>query len=139
MYLLFKLLHIFFMMAWFAGLFYLPRLFVNLAQVADGGAEYQRLCDMARRLFRFMTPLGIGALIFGIATATAAGWWSQTWLHGKAFLALLLLIYHGLCYRLLLDFLHGYNRRSAKWYRFFNELPVLVLAAALFLVVYKPF
>lgn len=127
------------MMAWFAGLFYLPRLFVNLAQVDAGSGEYARLCDMARRLFRFMTPLGVGALLFGVATATAAGWWSQGWLHAKLLLALLLAVYHVFCYRLLRDFVQQRNRRSAKWYRFFNELPVFVLAMALYLVVYKPF
>lgn len=139
MYLLFKLLHLFFMMAWFAGLFYLPRLFVNLAQVHTGSSEYRRLCDMAWRLFRFMTPLGVAALLFGIATATAAAWWSQGWVHGKGLSALLLVVYHGFCFHLLQDFTQKRNRRSTRWYRVFNELPVFVLLLALYLVIYKPF
>lgn len=139
MYALFKLLHIFLMMAWFAGLFYLPRLFVNLAEVPPHDAAYPRLLMMAERLFRFMTPLGVGALLCGLSLATVVGWWSQGWVHVKVGLAVLLVGYHVWCYRLLLAFRLQSNRRTAKWFRVFNELPVLILALALYFVIYKPF
>ena len=76
MYPWFKLLHLFFIISWFAGLFYLPRIYVNLAQVEDTeSAEYRRLLEMSRRLMRFMTPLGIGAALFGILIPFATSWW----------------------------------------------------------------
>ncbi|MGF6148581.1 Predicted membrane protein [Kingella potus] len=140
MYLWFKLLHLFFIISWFAGLFYLPRVFVNLAQVADTeGAEYRRLLEMARRLFRFMTPLGMFALLFGFLIPFAAGWWGQGWVYGKLALGLGLAGYHLLCFFLLRDFAAGRNRRSHRWYRVFNEIPVLAMAAALYFAVFKPF
>ena len=80
MYPWFKLLHLFFIISWFAGLFYLPRIYVNLAQVEDtGSAEYRRLLEMSQRLMRFMTPLGIGAALFGILIPFATGWWVYGW------------------------------------------------------------
>ena len=139
MYLWFKLLHVFFMISWFAGLFYLPRIYVNLATAQAGGAEYRRLLDMARRLLRFMTPLGGLALLFGLLTPFTAGWWGQGWVYGKLALGLALAAYHVYCFFLLRDFAAERNRRSHKWYRVFNEIPVLAMAAALYLVVFKPF
>lgn len=139
LYLLFKLLHVFFMIAWFAGLFYLPRIYVNLAAVSPGSTEYRHLLGMAHRLFRFMTPLGIAAVVFGLAIPFTVDWWGQGWVHTKVTLAVILLGYHFYCYRLLLDFQDNRNRYSHRWYRVFNEVPVAVMAAALYLVVYKPF
>lgn len=140
MYLWFKLLHVFFIIAWFAGLFYLPRIYVNLAQVEPGNrGEYQRLLSMAERLFKFMTPLGIGAIIFGFAIPFVTGWWGQGWVHTKVTLGVILLGYHFYCYRLLLDFRDARNRYSHKWYRVFNEIPVIIMIIALYLVVFKPF
>ncbi|EGY51897.1 CopD family protein [Neisseria shayeganii] len=139
MYLLLKLLHIFFIIAWFAGLFYLPRIYVNLAAVGTGSTEYRHLLGMAERLFKFMTPLGIGAVITGFAIPFVAGWWGQGWVHTKLTLAVVLLGYHFYCYRLLLDFQDNRNRYSHRWYRVFNEIPVFIMAFALYLVVYKPF
>lgn len=140
MYPWFKLLHLFFIISWFAGLFYLPRIYVNLAQVEDtGSAEYRRLLEMSQRLMRFMTPLGIGAALFGILIPFATGWWVYGWVHLKLTLGLLLLAYHAYCARLLHDFTARCNRRSHKWYRVFNEIPVLMMIAALYLVIFKPF
>lgn len=140
MYLWFKLLHIFFIISWFAGLFYLPRIYVNLAQVEPGNrSEYLRLLGMAERLFKFMTPLGIAAVLTGFAIPFVTGWWGMGWVHTKVTLGVVLLGYHFYCYRLLLDFADNRNRYSHKWFRVFNEIPVAVMAAALYLVVFKPF
>ena len=84
MYLLFKLLHIFFIISWFAGLFYLPRIYVNLAMVPTGSTEYRQLLGMAQRLFKFMTPLGIGAVLFGLLIPFFTGWWGQGWVQNHA-------------------------------------------------------
>ena len=79
MYLWFKLLHVFFVISWFAGLFYLPRIFVNLAQVeaAEQPVEYDRLSAMARRLYKFMSPLGFGTLVCGMVIPFVTGWWGR--------------------------------------------------------------
>ncbi|EGV36717.1 CopD family protein [Neisseria weaveri] len=140
MYLWFKFLHLFFIISWFAGLFYLPRIYVNLAQIDTGNRiEYQRLLGMAQRLFKFMTPLGIGAVAFGFVIPFVTGWWGQGWVHTKVTIGVILLGYHFYCYRLLVDFQEGRNRYSHKWYRVFNEIPVVLMIAALYLVVFKPF
>ncbi|MBP9219252.1 MAG: CopD family protein [Sterolibacterium sp.] len=134
-----KALHIFFVISWFAGLFYLPRLFVNLAMVpADSSAERVRLLLMAGKLYRFMTPLGILAVLLGLWLWLGFGF-SGGWLHAKTTLVLLLVGYHLYCGRLLRAFASGNNVRSHVWFRFFNELPVLVLLAVILLVVLKPF
>jgi len=136
-----KSLHIVFVASWFAGLFYLPRIFVNLAQVpADSTAEHDRLLGMAGRLLRFTTLLMPLALLFG-------GWLflgygigrGDGWMHAKLFVVLLVLGYHHACWSLLRKFRAGRNARSARWYRFFNEVPVLLLLAAVILAVVKPF
>ncbi|QEY25292.1 CopD family protein [Neisseria zalophi] len=140
MYLWFKLLHIFFIISWFAGLFYLPRIYVNLAQVEAGNrSEYQRLLGMSERLFKFMTPLGIAAVLTGFTIPFINGWWGMGWVHTKVTLGVILLAYHFYCYRILLDFKEDRNRYSHKWFRVFNEIPVLIMIAALYLVVFKPF
>ena len=128
MYLWFKLLHVFFVISWFAGLFYLPRIYVNLAQLEPGSVEYVRLTDMSRRLYRFMSPLGWGTLIFGAAIGFVNNWWGNGWLAVKL-----------LCGLLLRRFQNGSNVYSHRWYRVFNELPVLMMVAALYMVVFKPF
>lgn len=133
----FKFLHLFFVISWFAGLFYLPRIFVNLAQTEVGSGEYVRLSEMARRLYRFMRPLGFGTVIFGTAAAVAADWTALGWVHLKLAAGLGLLVYQWICARLLLGFERLENRFSHKWYRVFNEVPVLVMAAALYAVVFK--
>ncbi|MBY4897368.1 CopD family protein [Cupriavidus sp. AU9028] len=139
--LLVKSLHIIFVTSWFAGLFYLPRIFVNLAMERDTAAT-QRLLGMARRLFRFMTILAVPALAFGLWLYMGYGIGrgpGQGWMHAKLALVVLLLGYHHGCGVLLRKFEAGANKRSDRFYRWFNELPVLVLFAIVVLVVMKPF
>ncbi|WP_281659680.1 CopD family protein [Microvirgula aerodenitrificans] len=136
-YLYVKAFHLFFVVSWFAGLFYLPRLFVNLA-MAEDGRERDRLLLMSGKLYRFMTPLGVLALAFGLWLWLGFGF-SGGWLHAKLTLVAGLVAYHGYCRKLLADFVAGRNARSHKWYRLFNEVPVLVLLACILLVVVKPF
>ena len=141
-YLLAKAFHIIFIASWFAGLFYLPRIFVNLAMVPPGSvAERQRLLLMARKLYRFMTPLGVIALAlglwlwlgYGIGLGPGSGW-----MHAKLLIVLLLMAYHWYCGRLLKRFAHGEELRGHVWFRWFNEAPVLMMLAAVILVVVKP-
>lgn len=141
MYLWLKLAHVFFMISWFAGLFYLPRIFVNLAQVnpQTEAAEYARLLGMAQRLYKFMSPLGVLAVVCGLAIPFATDWWGMGWVHGKAALGGLLIGYQHICRAHLRRFEQYACRHSHKFYRFFNEVPVLIMLAALYLVVFKPF
>lgn len=136
-YLWLKALHIIFVVTWFAGLFYLPRLFVNHAMV-DDKAITERLALMERKLLHFMTPLGVLALGFGLWLWLGYGV-GGGWLHAKLLLTALLVAYHGYCWKLLRDFSRERNRRSHVWFRWFNELPTLVLFGAVLLVVLKPF
>lgn len=132
-----KSLHIIFVTSWFAGLFYLPRLFVNHAMI-DDPATAGRLLMMEQKLYRFMGPLALLALAFGLWLWLGYGI-SGGWLHAKLALVVLLIGYHHYCGRLLKDFAQGRNRHSHVWYRWFNEVPVLVLLAVVILVVVKPF
>jgi protoporphyrinogen IX oxidase len=132
-----KAFHIIFVISWFAGLFYLPRIFVNLA-MAKYEAESERLLLMAGKLYRFMTPLGVLALAFGIWLWLGYGI-QGGWLHAKLLLVLFLVVYHLYCGKLLKEFRQGSNTRSHVWYRWFNEIPVLVMTAIVILVVVKPF
>ncbi|WP_374243411.1 CopD family protein [Zoogloea sp.] len=132
-----KALHIIFVTSWFAGLFYLPRLFVNHAMATDK-ATLDRLALMENKLYRFMTPLGILAVALGMWLWFGFGF-TGGWLHVKTTLVTFLIVYHLYCGRLMRAFAEGRNTRSHVWYRFFNEVPVLVLFACVFLVVLKPF
>jgi putative membrane protein len=131
-----KSLHIVFIVSWFSGLFYLPRIYVNLAMETNDVAR-ERLLLMARKLFRFMTMLAIPAVATGI-WLLAYGF-GGGWLHAKLFLVLLVLGYHHACWSLLKKFERGANRRSHVWFRWFNEVPVILLLAIVILVVVKPF
>ena len=134
-----KSLHLWMVVSWFAGLFYLPRIFVNLAMVEPGSvAERDRLLLMAGKLYRFMAPIGILAIGLGLWLWLGFGF-SGGWLHAKTTLVLLLIAYHLFCGRVLRDFQAGRNTHSHIWFRWFNEMPVLVLLAVIFLVVLKPF
>lgn len=134
-----KSLHIVFVVSWFAGLFYLPRIFVNLAMENDAAA-HARLLLMARKLYRFMTMLAVPAVVFGLWLWLGYGIGKGNgWLHAKLALVLVLLGYHHACGSLLKKFETGCNRHSHTWYRWFNELPVVVLFAIVILVVVKPF
>ena len=138
-----KALHIIFVASWFAGLFYLPRIYVNLANVpADSHAERERLLLMAHKLYKFMTLLMIPALTFGIALWLYYGIGSGAgngWLHAKLLVVGLTVAFHFSCRGMLRNFEQMSNRRSHKWFRVFNEMSVLLFAAAVILVVVKPF
>lgn len=134
-----KTIHILMVTSWFAGLFYLPRIYVNLAQTQDPGS-YSTLLGMAARLYRFMAPLAI------LTLATGLGLWlyygigrGQLWMHAKLLLVLALFAYHGVCGRYLRHFTQNTNTRTHLFFRWFNEFPVLVLLLVLILVVVKPF
>ena len=134
-----KAFHIFLVVSWFAGLFYLPRIFVNLAMVpAASGAERERLLLMARKLYKFVTPIGLLAVAFGLWLWFGFDF-AGGWLHVKTALVAVLLGYHFFCGRVLKDFAAGRNARSHVWYRFFNEMPVFLLLAIVPLAVVKPF
>ncbi len=133
----FKALHIIFVTSWFAGLFYLPRLLVNHAMVTDS-ASSDRLKMMEAKLYRFMWPLALLALGFGFCLWLGYGI-SGGWMHAKLMLVLALLGYHLYCGKLINDFKQDKNSRSHVWYRWFNEVPVILLAGIVILVVVKPF
>jgi len=136
-----KAFHITFMVAWFAGLFYLPRLFVNHAMAEEEDVK-ARLMLMERKLYRFITPWMLLTLVFGFWLLFDYAWaaYSQMlWLHVKLALVAALVVYHFYCGKLVRDFANDKNRHSHVWYRWFNELPVLVLFAAVILAVVKPF
>ena len=141
-YLWVKALHIVFVASWFAGLFYLPRLFVNLAMVPnDSHAERERLLLMARKLYRFSTLLMVPAVVLGLVLWLYFGVGKgpgQIWLHLKLTVVVLVIGYHHVCKRLLRDFEGLANRRSHRWYRMFNEVAVILFAVAVILVVTKP-
>jgi protoporphyrinogen IX oxidase len=138
-YLWIKALHIVFVAAWFAGLFYLPRIFVNLVQVAhDSHAERERLLMMSRRLYRFASLLMVVALGLGLWLWLGYGV-DGRWLHVKLALVLGVIGYHHACRSLLRRFERFDNRRSERWLRLFNETSVLLFAAIVILVVVKPF
>ena len=136
-----KSLHLVFVISWFAGLFYLPRILVNLAEETDATA-IERLILMARRLYRFMSLLAVPAVAFGLWLWLGYGIGQgpgNAWLHAKLLLVLLLIGYHHACGSLLKKFEHGRNTRSGKWLRWFNEVPVILLLAIVVLVIVKPF
>ena len=134
-----KTLHIWMVISWFAGLFYLPRIFVNLAMVPpESVAERDRLLLMAGKLYKFMTPLGILAVALGLWLWLGYGF-SGGWLHAKTTLVAVLVVYHWHCGRVLKQFQSANNKKTHIWYRFYNELPVIILLVVLFLVVLKPF
>jgi putative membrane protein len=132
-----KAFHILFVTSWFAGLFYLPRIFVNLAMETETVAV-ARLLLMARKLYRFTSLLAVPALAFGLWLWLGYGF-KGGWLHAKLFLVLLVIGYHHACGSLLKKFENARNTRSHAWYRWFNEVPVLLLLAIVILVVVKPF
>lgn len=138
-----KSFHIVFVASWFAGLFYLPRIFVNLAMVPiESVAERERLLLMARKLMRFTHILMVPALALGLWlwVGYGIGWGSGNgWMHAKLAVVLLILGYHHACAVMLKKFVAGQNRHGHVWYRWFNEAPVLMLVVVVCLVVIKPF
>ncbi|PLC53792.1 hypothetical protein CR155_10090 [Pollutimonas nitritireducens] len=134
-----KTLHILFVTSWFAGLFYLPRIFVNLAQTHDD-ATLACLLGMARRLYRFMAPLAVLSILLGLWLFLGYGIGSgQGWMHAKLAAVTLLGVYHLACGQMLKKFEVGANTYSHRFYRWFNEIPVILLLIVIALVVAKPF
>lgn len=135
-----KALHIVFVTSWFSALFYLPRIFVNLAQVeSTHSAEYQRLLGMATRLMRFGSILMFAALGLGAWLWLGYGLGSgQPWFYAKLVVVVITLGYGLVCRALLRTFIHQSNTRSHIWFRWFNEVPVVLLLMAVVLVVVKP-
>lgn len=136
-----KAFHIIFMVAWFAGLFYLPRLFVNHA-MAEEQAVKDRLALMERKLYRFITPwmaLTIGFGLWLMVDYAWAAYQHMWWLQLKLALVVALVAYHLYCGRIIRDFANERCQRSHTWFRWFNELPVLVLFVVVILAVVKPF
>jgi protoporphyrinogen IX oxidase len=134
-----KAFHVVFVVMWFAGLFYLPRLFVYHC-VATDAPSIERFKIMERRLFAIMTIGALLAATFGVSMLIAApGLLSFGWMHAKLTLVLALIGYHVWCYRLMLSFRTDSNRHSQRWYRWFNEAPSLLLIAIVLLAVVKPF
>ena len=136
-----KAFHVIFMVAWFAGLFYLPRLFVNHAETTSKEVR-EHLKGMEKRLLYFISPFALLTVGLGIALITQYGsaWFVVShWLHLKITLVVGLLAYHGYCFVLVKRFREDKNTRSGKFYRIFNEAPVLIMFAVIILVYIKPF
>jgi putative membrane protein len=133
-----KAFHVVFVVTWFAGLFYLPRLFVYHV-AANDAVSLERFVVMERRLFGIMTLGGTLAALFGISMILSApGYLAFGWLHVKLTLVALLIGYHIWCYQLMVALRTGQNRRSGRWFRVFNEVPALLLIAIVVLAVVKP-
>jgi len=135
-----KAFHVIFMVAWFAGIFYLPRLFVNHAET-DSVEVTQQLKGMEKRLLYFVTPFALFTLVLGLAMIHAYGsdWFiAAKWLHIKLSLVMVLYVYHGYCFKLVKTFALDQNTRSGRFYRIFNEIPVIILFAIIILAYVKP-
>jgi len=133
-----KAFHVIFVVAWFAGLFYLPRLFVYHVAATDT-VSLERFTVMERRLFGIMTLAAVLATVFGLSMVLAApGYLAFGWLRVKLALVALLFGYHILCYRLMRALHAGRSSHSQRWYRLFNEVPALLLIAIVVLAVVKP-
>jgi putative membrane protein len=133
-----KAFHVIAVITWFAGLFYLPRLYVYHADANDS-VSIERFVLMERRLFAIMTIGAVAGVGFGAAMlAEAPVYLTMGWLRIKLLLVLLLIAYHGFCYKLMRDFAQNRNAHSARWYRGFNEVPSLMLIAIVLLAVVKP-
>lgn len=135
-----KAFHIIFVITWFAGLFYLPRLFVHHAMTEEQACK-ERFNIMQRKLYRFTTPSMALAIVFGslLLVANWSAYASSGWIYAKLLLIILLIIYHLWCGKLVKAFANDANTNSHVWYRWFNEAPVLALFAIVILAVVKPF
>lgn len=136
-----KALHLVFMVAWFAGIFYLPRLFVNHAMAEEDSVK-QRLALMETKLYRFITPWMVLTLVFGGWLLVDYAWQAYAhmhWLKIKLLLIGILVVYHFYCGKIIRDLANNTSQRSHIWFRWFNELPVLILFSVVILAVVKPF
>ncbi|SON58184.1 putative membrane protein [Hartmannibacter diazotrophicus] len=135
-----KALHIISVIAWMAGTFYLPRLFVYHADAVAGSDKSETFKVMERRLLKaIMTPAMISTWVFGLWTAYEGGFFLSGWLHAKLLLVVILSGFHGLCAKWVKDFAKDQNRHTARFYRMINEVPTLLLVGIVLLVVLKPF
>lgn len=137
-YLWYKVLHIVFFASWFAGLFYLPRIYVNMARLQHGSEGYTLLLGMAKRLLRFMTVIAVVNLVFGLLLISKIGM-VHGWLHAKLLLVFFVFIYHYSCFVIYKRFENGTNKKEHTFYRWYNELPVLLMLIIVYLVIFKPF
>jgi putative membrane protein len=135
-----KAFHIIFIVCWFAGLFYLPRLYVHHA-MAEDRATIERLKIMERKLYRFVTPFAAATIVLGIwMLALRPDYYlTQGWMHAKLTLVALLVVYHFWCGRLLRELRDDVSTHSHRFFRVFNELPVLILFPVVILAVVRPF
>ncbi len=134
-----KAFHVIAMVTWFAGLFYLPRLFVYHADATDA-TGIARFETMERRLFALMTIGAAATVALGIAMLIVAPLYLRMgWLHAKLLLVVLLVAYHAYCYKLMRDFADGRNVHGSRWYRSFNEVPTLLLIGIVILAIVQPF
>lgn len=137
-----KTFHIIFVASWFSGLFYLPRIFVNLAMLGeDDEVTRKRLILMSDKLFKFMTILSLPSLILGLILWQFYGLGKgegSAWMHIKVILVLAIGAYHYYCYKLLNSFRENKNQHSHIWFRWFNEVPVVLMVYVVALVVNKP-
>jgi protoporphyrinogen IX oxidase len=136
-----KALHIIAMVAWMAGLFYLPRLYVYHTEMAPGSAESERFKVMEYRLMKqIITPAMIATWVFGIILMLTPGLvdWTAGWWHTKLLFVLLMSGFHGAASRWRKDFLHDANRRSAKFYRIANEVPTVLMIVIVIMIVVRP-
>ena len=133
-----KAFHVIAVITWFAGLFYLPRLFVYHADAGDK-ISIERFKVMERRLFALMTIGAVAGVGLGAAMLAASpAYLNMQWLRIKLGLVLVVILYHACCYQLMQDFAQDRNAHSARWYRGFNEVPSLLLIAIVLLAVVKP-
>jgi putative membrane protein len=135
-----KAFHIIVVVCWFAGIFYLPRLFVNYA-MSDEPVVQKQLAIMARKLYRFTSIFAWLTVLFGtlLTCYNAAYYFSQTWFIAKLCLVVILIVYHLSCGRMVKIFEQGNNQRSHVFYRWFNEMPVFILFGVVILVIVRPF
>ena len=139
-YLLIKALHLISVISWMAGLFYLPRLFVYHADVPPASNRSDMLKVMERKLLKIiMNPAMILTFVFGGLMLGIPGMMGQGWIHAKLTLVLVLAGFHGLCARHVRLFAHNQNTKTHRYYRFFNEVPTLLMVAIVLLAVLKPF
>lgn len=136
-YLWYKVLHIVLFSSWFAGLFYLPRIYVNLARQERGSESYTLLLGMAKRLLRFMTIIAVANLIFGTLLITIIGL-NHGWLHIKLLFVFFVFVYHYSCYVIYKRFENESNTREHVFYRWYNEIPVFLMLIIVYLVIFKP-
>jgi len=140
MYLWLKALHVVAVIAWMAGLLYLPRLFVYHATATPGSEQSETFKTMERRLLRFiMTPAMIATWLFGLGLMFTGGWLMAGWLHVKLLMVVLMTLMHGLMSHWQADFQRDRNRRTQKFFRIANEIPTLLMIAIVILAVVKPF